>query len=92
MSAVKKEERRVEHSKVEKLLYKTEENGGAWVAQLVKCPTSVQITISGFVSSSPVLGSVLTALSWVPASDSVSPSLSDPPPLALSLSLSLKNK
>ena len=49
---------------------------GAWVAQLVKCPTSAQVMISPFVSSSPASGSVLTAQSLEPASDSVSPSLS----------------
>ena len=47
---------------------------------LVVCDTS-------FVS-----GSVLTALSLEPASDSVSPSLSAPPLFALCLSLSLKNE
>ena len=62
--------------------------GDAWVAQSVKRLTSAQVMISWFVSLSPVLGSVLTALE--PASDSVSPCLSDP--LSLSLSLSLKNK
>ena len=62
---------------------------GAWVAQLVKRTTSAQVMISQFVSSSPVLGSVLTAQSLEPASDSVSPSLSAPSPLtALSLSVS----
>ena len=60
------------------------------MAQLVKHLTSVQVMISQFVSLSPVLGSVLTAQSLEPASDSVSPSLSAPPPLMLSLSL--KNK
>ena len=34
---------------------------GAWVAQAVKCPTLAQVMISQFVSSSPALGSVLTA-------------------------------
>ena len=48
----------------------------AWVAQSVKRPTSAQVMISGFVSSSPALGSVLTAQSLEPVSDSVSPSLS----------------
>ena len=47
---------------------------GAWVAQSVKCPTSAQVMISWFVSSSPTLGSVLTAQSLEPASDSLSPS------------------
>ena len=44
-----------------------------------------------FVSSSPASGSVLSAQSLEPASDSVSPSLSDPPLLSLSLSLSKIN-
>ena len=48
---------------------------GAWVAQLVEHPTSAQVMISWFVSSSPALGSVQTAWSLEPASDSVSPSL-----------------
>ena len=56
---------------------------GAWVAQSVKRPTSAQVMISRFVSSSPMSGSVLTAQSLEPASDSVSPSPSAPPPLAL---------
>ena len=58
--------------------------GGAWVTQLVKGPASAQVMISRFVSSSPALGSVLTAQSLDPASDSESPSLSAPPLLALS--------
>ena len=53
---------------------------GAWVAQSVKYLTSAQVMISRFVSSSPVLGSVLTAQSLEPALDSV--------PLSLSLCLS----
>ena len=61
------------------------------MAQLVKHPTSTQVTISWFVGSSPILGSVLTARSLEPASGSVSPSLSAPPLLMLSCSLS-KNK
>ena len=61
---------------------------GSRVAQSGKRPTSAQVTISRSVSSSPASGSVLTAQSPGPASDSVSPSLSAPPPLALSL----KNK
>ena len=59
---------------------------GTWGAQ----PTLAQVTISRFVSSSPAPGSVVTAQSLDPASDSVSPSLSAPPLHALSLSL--KNK
>ena len=49
---------------------------GAWMTPLVKRPTLAQVTISRFVSSSPTLGSVLTARSLEQASDSVSPSLS----------------
>ena len=49
---------------------------GAWVAQSVERPTSAQVMISKSMSSSPVLGSVLTARSLEPVSNSVSPSLS----------------
>ena len=59
---------------------------GAWAAQSVKRPTSAQVRISWFVSSSPASGSVLTAQSLEPALDSVSHSLSAPFPLSLSLS------
>ena len=65
------------------------------MAQSVKRLTSAQITILRFVGSSPALGSILTAQSLEPASDSVSPSLSDLSPtqaLARSLSLSQKKK
>ena len=51
---------------------------GAWVAQSVKLPTSAQVVISPFVSSSPVWSSVLTA-----------PSLELPRILCLPLSLPL---
>ena len=61
---------------------------GAWVAQSVKRPTSAQVMISQFVSSSPALGSGLTAQSPEPALDSVSPPLSAPPLLAHCFSLS----
>ena len=64
---------------------------GTWVAQSMECPTSAQVMISRPVSSSPASGSVLTAQSLEPASDSVSPSLSAPPLLMLCLS-SVKNK
>ena len=64
---------------------------GAWVAQSVERPTSAQVIISWFVSSSPASGSVLTAGSLEPASDSVSP-LSAPPLLVLCISLSKINK
>ena len=70
--------------------YKTHLNWGAWVAQSVERPTSAQVTISWTVNSSPASGSGLTAQSLEPASDSVSPSLSDPPPFMLCLCL--KNK
>ena len=59
---------------------------GAWVAWSVKRRTSAQIISSQSVGSSPVSGSVLTAQSLEPVSDSVSPSLSAPPPFMLCLS------
>ena len=58
---------------------------GTWVAQSVKRPTSAQVTISWFVSSSPASGSGLMAQSLEPATNSVSPSLSAPPPFMLCL-------
>ena len=60
----------------------------AWVAQSVERPTSAQVMISRFVSlsSSSASGSVLICQSLEPAADSVSPSLSAPPPLMLCLS------
>ena len=58
------------------------------MARLVEHLTSAQVMISLFVGSSPTSGSGLTARSLGPASDSVSPSLSVPPPG----SCSLKNK
>ena len=63
---------------------------GAWVAQSVERLILAQVMISQSVSSSPALGSVLTAQSLEPASDSVSPSLSAPPLFMLCLSLSQK--
>ena len=65
---------------------------GTWVAQSVRRPTSAQVMISRFVSSSPTSGSVLMAGSLEPALDSVSPFLSAPPWLTLCLSLSKINK
>ena len=57
------------------------------MAQSVKHLTSAQVMISQLLSSSPTSGSVLTAQSLEPASDSVSPSLSLPLPThTLSLS------
>ena len=73
-------------------LVKKESSSGAWVAQSVKRPTSAQVMISRFTSLSPTLGCVLTAQSLEPDSDSVPPSLSAPPRLSLSLSLSKVNK
>ena len=58
----------------------------------VEHPTLAQVMISQFVSSSPVLGSVLTAQSLEPASDSVSPTVSSPTLLTLCVSLSQKKK
>ena len=57
---------------------------GTWVAQLVKCPTLTEVMISQFIGSRPVSGSVLTAQSQEPASDSMLPSLSLCPSLFLS--------
>ena len=69
-----------------------EETGwGTWMVQSVERPSSAQVMISQFVSLSPTSGTVLTAWSLEPASDSVSPSLSAPPPLGLCLSLSKIN-
>ena len=65
---------------------------GTLVAQLVKHQTSAQVMISQFVSSSPVLGSVLTVQSLEPALDSVSPSVYPSPAHALSLSVPKINK
>ena len=66
---------------------------GAWVAQWVEPPTSAQVTISRFVGSSPASGSVLTAPSLEPASDSVvSLSRCPSPAHALSLSVSKINR
>ena len=63
---------------------------GTWAAQLVERQTLAQVVISQFGGSSPVPGSVLTARSPEPASDSVSSSPSAPLSLMLCLSLSLK--
>ena len=65
--------------------------GGAWLAQSVKHSSSAELMISRFVSSSPASASVLAARSLEPALDSVSPSLSAPPP-AHTVSLSFKNE
>ena len=61
------------------------------MARSVKRLTLAQVMISRSVNSSPELASVLTAQSLEPVSDSVSPSLSAPPTLMLSLSLKYKH-
>ena len=65
---------------------------GTWVAQSVKHPTLAQVVIWRLESLSPTSGSVLTAQSLEPASDSVSPSLPVPPLQMLCLSLPQKKK
>ena len=69
---------------------KSDKWGGTWVAQLVEYPTLAQVMISRLVGPSPSLGSVLTAGSLEPASDSGAPSLCPSPTHACSLSLSQK--
>ena len=68
------------------MLFKGPVCWSTWVAQSVKHLALAQVMISLLMSSSPTSGSVLTAQSLEPASDSVSPSLSAPPLLMLSLS------
>ena len=53
-------------------MQKKKNGRGTWVAQSVKCPTSAQVMISLLVGSRPTLGSVLTAWSLEPTSDSMS--------------------
>ena len=62
------------------------------MAQSVECPTSAQGMILRFMGLNPMLGSVLTAQSLEPASDSVSPSLYTLPLLMLCVCLSKINK
>ena len=64
---------------------------GLWVAQSVKHPTLAQVMISQLMGSSPPSGSVLTAQSLGPASDSVFHTPSRPPPQRV-LCLSKMNK
>ena len=71
-------------------IYKELTNWGAWVSWSVKRPTSALVMISWSMGSSPTSGSVPTAQSLEPVSDSLSPSLCDPPPFMLCLSLSQK--
>ena len=67
-------------------------NQGAWAAQSVERPTSAQVMISWLMNSSPASGSVLTAQSLEPASDSLSPSLPLFPSPAHALSHSVSQK
>ena len=63
------------------------------LAQSVKPLTLAQVMISWLMSSSPMSGSVLTVQGLEPASESVFPPLSAPPPArALSLFLSVSQK
>ena len=62
---------------------------GTGVAQSVKHPTPAQVAISRLMGLSPASGSVLTAPSLEPASDSV---FSSSLPLPCLHSVSLKNK
>ena len=51
---------------------------GGWVAQSVKHPTSARVMTPRFVGSRPAWGSVLTAQSLEPASDSLPESPQSP--------------
>ena len=62
------------------------------MAQSVGHPTSAQVMISQFVGLSPTSGSVLTAWSLEPASDSAPPSLSAPPLLALHIKVRVEHE
>ena len=64
-------------------LRKKKTGAPGWLSQLGIRLTSAQVMISQFVGSSPTSGSVLTAQSLEPASDSVSPSLCPSPARAL---------
>ena len=78
----------VSHADAPLHVFLKECSGGTWVAQSVKCPTSAQVMISPFMSSSPMMGSVLTAQSPEPASDSCLPPLCPSPAYTASLSVS----
>ena len=82
----------IEIAVASQVVVRNDTDRGAWVALSVERPTLAQVMIARLVGLSPMLRSVLTAWSLGPASDSVSPSLSAPPLLALCLCLSLKNK
>ena len=77
---------------IEGLQFKPAMFRDAWVAQLVGRPTLAQVMTLRSVGSSPASGSVLTAQSLEPASDSGSPLLSAPPPHSLVRALSLSQK
>ena len=77
-------------SKQDQVAKRKQTDRGAWVARLVGHPTSVQVTISQSVGSSPTSGSVLTARSLEPALDSLSPLSLHLPACTLSLSFSQK--
>ena len=62
------------------------------MAQLVDLQTLAQVMTSQLIGSISTWGSVLTAQSLEPASDSVCVCVSAPSPLVLSLSLSKINK
>ena len=68
-------------------IFKVEQEGR--LGQSVKCPTSTQVTILWFMSSSPTLGSKPGGWSLLQI---LCPPLSDPPLLMVCLSLSLNNK
>ena len=70
-------------------MFLNEETKGTWVAQSVEGPTSVQVMVSWSMNLSPLSGSVLTAQTLEPDSDSVSPSVSAPLPLMFCLSQKL---
>ena len=67
--------------------FKVHRPWGTWVSHSVKHLTSAQVMILQFLCSSPALGYMLIAQRLEPASDSVSPFLSDPPLLTLRLCL-----
>ena len=72
---------------------KIQDPWGTHVVQSVERPTLAQVMILWFVGSSPTSGSVQTAQSLEPASDSVSPSLSLSLPYSThTLSLSISQK
>ena len=66
---------------------------GAWVAQLVERPTSAQVMISWFASSSPASGSALTAQSLKPVwGTQVAQSVERPTWAQVMVSLSVRSR